>query len=220
MSDQTTASDKAYRAILQAILENKLPKGEFLSQRKLAALAKTSIISVREALKRLEHEHLLEFIPKWGVRIPLETRERIIALYGIREALEVMVAYLLAKTISDAEAELLYQKAEECDLMRTDSTYIIDDVAKKHRELHLRMAETTGNLEIKKELECLSLRSLLYQSKKLVGTSKIDNSERWHRWLVEEIISHDTVRAQEAMHHHIQHGLHYDLFMFDQGMLQ
>ena len=91
---------------------------------------------------------MLESVPKWGVWILLEKRERIIALYGVREALEVMVAYLLAKTISD------------------------------------------------------------------------DNWEWWYRWLVEEIISHDTIWAQEVMHHRIQHGLHHDLFMSDQGMLQ
>ncbi|PIE34303.1 hypothetical protein CSA56_07915 [candidate division KSB3 bacterium] len=220
MTDQITASDKAYRAILQAILENKFPKGEFLSQRKLAALAETSIISVREALKRLEHEHLLESIPKWGVRIPIETRERIISLYGIREALEVMVAYLLAKTISDSDARKLYQKAEECDLMHLDNTCSIDDIAKNHRALHLWMAKTTGNEVIKKELERLGLRSLLYQSRKLIGENSTDIWERWHRWLAEEIISRDIVRAQEAMHRHIQHGLHHDLVMFDQGKLQ
>ena len=212
-----TASDKAYRAILQAILENKFPKGEFLSQRKLATLAGTSIISVREALKRLEHEHMLESVPKWGVRIPVETRERIISLYGIREALEVMVAYLLAKTISDSDAEVLYQKAEECDLMHLDSNYTIEAIAKNHRALHLWMAEKAGNFAIKKELERLGLRSLLYQSRKPRETDAIANWERWHRWLVEEILSHDTTRAQEAMHRHIQHGLQHDLYMFDQG---
>ncbi len=92
-----TSSEKAYQALLREILGGSLPKGEFLSQRMLAELADTSIISVREALKRLEYEYLLESVPKWGVRIPVETRARIKDLYGIREALEVMVAYLLCK---------------------------------------------------------------------------------------------------------------------------
>src|SRR6056297_234479 len=95
LNETITSSEKAYRKLLEAILENKLERGEFISQRKLAVIAETSIVSVREALKRLEHEYLIEFIPKWGVRIPIETRERIIELYAVREALEVMTSYLL-----------------------------------------------------------------------------------------------------------------------------
>lgn len=217
---QKTSSEIAYSAILQAILESKLPKGEFISQRMLADLSGTSIISVREALKRLEHEHLLESIPKWGYRIPVETRERIIALYGIREALEVMVAYLLAKSITEEHAKLVFAKAEECDLIRTDAENSIEEFSRKHRELHLLMAECTGNTLLKKELQRLGLRSLLYQSAKSTWASEVDDWEFWHRSLAESVLSRDTVRAQEAMHKHIQHGLHHDLIMFDRGLFR
>lgn len=206
--------------MLKAILENRLPKGEFLSQRMLAALAETSIISVREALKRLEHEHLLEFVPKWGYLIPVETRERIISLYGIREALEVMIAYLLSQSLSEENARRLYKLAEECDLIHTDGEKSLNEFAKKHRELHLMMAEYTGNIHLKKELERLWLRSLLYQSAKSTWAGDVKNAEFWHRSLVEAILTRDENRAQKAMHEHIQHGQFHDLKMFDQGLLK
>jgi GntR family transcriptional regulator, rspAB operon transcriptional repressor len=215
-----TSAEIAYRKILQSILENKLPKGEFLSQRMLAELSETSIISVREALKRLEFEHLLESIPRWGYRIPVETRERIINLYGIREALEVMVAYLLAKTADEEQLTRIFSKAEECDLIQTTGENSIERFAARHRELHLFMAESTGNEQLMKELERLGLRSLLYQSAKSTWAREVDNWEYWHRSLAEAIMSRDTCRAQEAMHKHIQHGLHHDLKMFDEGLFQ
>ena len=216
--DQRTSSEKAYRAILQAILEGQLPKGEFLSQRMLASIAGTSIISVREALKRLEHEHILEAIPKWGVRIPLETRERIQGLYGVREALEVMVAYLLCTQNDPVVAKEIMEKATECDLITTEGEGSVEYFAQKHRELHLLMAERSGNRHLKIELERLGLRSLLYQSAKSTWASEVADWRNWHRNLVGEIFSCDPARAQEAMHQHIQHGLHHDLLMFDRGM--
>lgn len=218
MTGQRTSSEKAYQVILQAILDGKLPKGEFLSQRMLASLADTSIISVREALKQLEHEHLLESIPKWGVRIPLETRERIQELYGVREALEVMVAYLLCRTNDPVLNEEIFQKAEECDLITTDKVENVKIFAQKHRELHLLMAERTGNKLLKMEIERLGLRSLLYQSAKSTWASEVDDWQYWHRNLVTEIFSQDPDRAQAAMHKHIQHGLYHDLRMFDKGL--
>ena len=215
MSETITRSEKAYRKLLEAILENKLEKGEFISQRKLAAIAGTSIVSVREALKRLEHEYLVENIPKWGVRIPVETRERIINLYAIREALEVMAAYMLAGHIEERDAGLLWEAAEACDLSSTEDAHDLERFSEMHRRFHLQLADATKNRILEQELERLRVRSLIFQSTKADWYRDLDNPEWWHRHLVEEVLSGDTDRAQEAMHLHVQHGLRHDLKLFD-----
>ncbi|HHT80450.1 MAG TPA: GntR family transcriptional regulator [Sphaerochaeta sp.] len=212
-----TSSEKAYQALLREILGGSLPKGEFLSQRMLAELADTSIISVREALKRLEYEYLLESVPKWGVRIPVETRARIKDLYGIREALEVMVAYLLCKKNDQEVGQELIRLADEVDSIDTGVFGNLEVLAKKHRELHLLMAQNTGNQQLVTELKRLSLWSLLYQDPKRIWEVKQENWDHWHKNLVEEIFSNDPNRAQAAMHKHIQHGLEGDLIKFDKG---
>jgi len=215
MSETITRSEKAYRRLLEAILENKLEKGKFISQRKLAVIADTSIVSVREALKRLEHEYLVENIPKWGVRIPIETRERIINLYVVREALEVMAAYLLAKHIDEKDAELLWETAEACDLSPTEDESDLQRFSEMHRRFHLQLAGSTKNKLLEQELERLRVRSLIFQSSKKDWYQDLDNPEWWHRHLVEEILSRDVYRAQNAMHVHVQHGLRHDLRLFD-----
>jgi len=63
-NDLLLSNNKAYKRIQQAILENELPKDKFLSQRMLAKMTETSVISVREALKKLEYEGLIESIPR------------------------------------------------------------------------------------------------------------------------------------------------------------
>jgi DNA-binding GntR family transcriptional regulator len=212
-----SSSEKAYRNILEAILDNRLQIGVFLSQRKLAEIGGTSIISAREALKQLQHEYYLEHVPRWGYRIPLETRNLIIERYALREAIEVMVAYILARMRDKDFAAELHRRAEECDLIKTDDADSVARFARKHRELHLYMAECTGNQLLYRELERLGLRSLLNQSAKVTWAQEVDNWENWHRNLVDEILSGDTGRAQEAVHKHIQHGLYHDLKKFDEG---
>lgn len=212
-----SSSEKAYRNILEAVLDNRLQIGVFLSQRKLAEIAGTSIISAREALKQLQHEYYLEYVPRWGYRIPLETRNLIMERYALREAIETMVAYILARMSDKSFARELYQRAEECDLIRTDDVASVALFARKHRELHLYMAECTGNQLLYRELERLGLRSLLNQSAKVTWAQEVDNWERWHRNLVDEILSGEPCRAQEAVHKHIQHGLYHDLKKFDEG---
>jgi len=216
LNETITSSEKAYRKLLEAILENKLERGEFISQRKLAVIAETSIVSVREALKRLEHEYLIEFIPKWGVRIPIETRERIIELYAVREALEVMTSYLLAQHIDKKDADSLWKAAEACDLFVTEKFSDLEGFSEMHRKFHLLLANSTKNHLLKSELKRLRVRSLIFQSKKADWHKDLVNPEWWHRHLVEEILSGDVNRAQEAMHIHVQHGLQYDLKLFDE----
>lgn len=216
LNETITSSEKAYRKLLEAILENRLERGEFISQRKLAVIAETSIVSVREALKRLEHEYLVEFIPKWGVRIPIETREQIIKLYAVREALEVMAAYLLAQHIEKKDADALWEAAEACDLCVTENSSDIEKFSEMHRRFHLLLADTTKNKLLERELERLRVRSLIFQSSKADWHKDLINPEWWHRHLVEEILSGDVHRAQEAMHIHVQHGLQYDLKLFDE----
>jgi len=97
-NDLLLSNDKAHKRLQKAILENELPKGKFLSQRMLAKMTNTSVVSVREALKKLEYEGLIESIPRWGVRIPILTKEILKESYIMREAIEVMVAYLITKS--------------------------------------------------------------------------------------------------------------------------
>jgi len=215
-SDLQTVSEKAYEHILSAIAQDKLPKGEFLSQRDLAALAGTSVVSVREALKKLESEGLIEAVPRWGVRIPIETRKSLEERYRIREALEVMAAYLLSQGFDAETAQRLREMAKACDEIQERDRYHIEEFYEKHQELHLAIAESTGIELLKKELERIQLRSLLFRSAQKTWTRRLEEEgERWHRDLIEAMLSGDPGLAQETMHRHIQFGLEHDLEVFE-----
>ena len=207
--------DKAYKKILDEILGNRLPKNEFLSQRMLAELAETSVVSVREALKKLEYEGLIESVPRWGVRIPVETREILIERYQIREALEVMAAYLVSQHVEQAQAAELRKLAKSCDSLTSVDENHAAEFSERHRRLHLYLAECSGNSLLKKELERLNIQHLLFQSAQRVWARRIQSWERWHSDLIEDILSGDPQKAQEAMHKHIQHGLKHNLEIFD-----
>ncbi len=196
-------------------MENQLPKEVFLSQRMLANMTGTSVISTRDALKQLSHEGLLDFIPRWGYRIPKTTRTHIIEQYGLREALEVMVAYLLAVGTTEEQQTKLREYAGLCDSLHKTTSEDLSQISQTHRDLHLFMAECTGNTLLRKELGLLTIRSLRFQGRKELWTGDIEHPETWHSYLIDEILSGDSDRAQKAMHEHIQHGMNFDLRMFD-----
>jgi DNA-binding GntR family transcriptional regulator len=215
-SELQTVSEKAYESILDAIAQDRLPRGEFLSQRDLAARAGTSVVSVREALRKLESQGLIESVPRWGVRIPIETRKSVEERYQVREALEVMAAYLVSKRFDPETARRLREMAKACDEIQERDQYHVEEFYERHQQLHLTIAESTGIELLKKELERIQLRSLLFRSAQETWTRRLrEEGERWHRDLIEAILSGDPGTAQATMHRHIQFGLEHDLEVFD-----
>ncbi len=95
---QVTVRDHVYRAVRSAILSGSFATGEKLNERGLAEQFGVSTTPVKEALRQLETEGLVEALPRRGIVIRFSSQwaeEMILA----RAALESMIAHLAAKRI-------------------------------------------------------------------------------------------------------------------------
>lgn len=96
-----------------AILEGRYKPGEWLRQEKLAQELNVSQMPVREALKELAAEGLIEHVPYRGVRVIEFSAEDIEDLYTHRAFLEGRAAACAARAIRPEEvAELKRLQAE------------------------------------------------------------------------------------------------------------
>ena len=84
------------------ILDGRLKPGEWLRQERLAQEHGVSQMPVREALKRLASEGLVEHVPYRGVRVVEFSVADIEDLYACRAFIEGMAARFAARTISEA----------------------------------------------------------------------------------------------------------------------
>ncbi|MGK2859866.1 MAG: GntR family transcriptional regulator, partial [Thermoanaerobaculia bacterium] len=85
------------------ILEGTLHPGEWLRQERLAQEQGVSQMPIREALKRLAAEGLVEHVPYRGVRVVQFTLEDVEDLYACRVFVEGMTARYAAAEITDEE---------------------------------------------------------------------------------------------------------------------
>lgn len=81
--------DHAYDAIHAAIIDGDFAVGDRLRIRDLAQDLGTSVMPVREALRRLEEVGLVESIPHRGAIVKGFTHRELLDLYGVRRTLEV-----------------------------------------------------------------------------------------------------------------------------------
>lgn len=209
--EATSLSERAYFIIRERILRGELRLGAALSRRKLAVELGMSLVPVSEALQRLEGEGLIESKPRVGTRVYMPTAQDIRERYVVREALESQSARLFSEKASTRERSELCRMAEHIDalfnrrLSAQDDSEFLYQVQNYHFQLHMRIAECTG---------CRPLIKLIEQTHVLVfnwvwdlAAKRPSLPPRFHRELVDVLVSTDPEASDKAMRRHIRHGL-------------
>ena len=206
-----TSEQQVANVLRTAILEGKLPVGEFLSQRKLATLAGSSVISVRGALRQLENEGLIENKPRFGVRIPEDTPAVVRDRYLIRKALETTAVELIHGKLSEDIKEKLMDMAVDLDRLakeNTEETYL--EFARLHQEFHLLIAETAESPLLIQMLKRVINPSLMLLNAKRSWQNPFELHGN-HIDLATAITSENVETAVQVIQAHIQSGLECEL---------
>jgi DNA-binding GntR family transcriptional regulator len=107
--------DRIYADLVERIVSGAIAPGERLREVHVAQLLDVSRVPVREALRRLEFDGLVEIRPRRGATVRQLTIADVEELFDVREALEVLVARLAARHISEhgvARLEEALQRTE------------------------------------------------------------------------------------------------------------
>ncbi|MEV0290510.1 MULTISPECIES: GntR family transcriptional regulator [unclassified Kribbella] len=117
--EPTLLTDQVYAVLHEAIITGELPAGSRLRVRDIAAQVGTSVMPVREAIRRLEEAGLAQREPHKGAVVKGLTLQELVHVYGVRRLLEGEAARLGAEQIS---AEDCARMQAEYDLMVTAIT--------------------------------------------------------------------------------------------------
>lgn len=107
-----TIGDMVYFRLRAAIAEGYFSPGERLIQDQIAKQMGVSRSPVREAIRRLQAEGLLEAAPNQGVVVINMTPEEAAGLYDLREVLEGLAARLAAMNITSLHLERLQDSVQ------------------------------------------------------------------------------------------------------------
>ena len=118
----TLLTDQVYAALHEAIMSGELPAGSRLRVRDLAERVGTSVMPVREAIRRLEEAGLAGREPHKGAVVKALTLEELVHVYDVRRLLEGEAARLGAERIT----------AEECDRMQAEYDGVVAAIRERH----------------------------------------------------------------------------------------
>ncbi len=102
-----SSGEAAYEALLTSIREGHFAPGDRLREEDVALRLSLSRTPVREALRRLETDGIVEHRPRIGAVIRKLSHAEVVELYEMRIVLERTAAELAAKHGSDAEFDAL-----------------------------------------------------------------------------------------------------------------
>lgn len=199
-----TLGDRITRRLRDAIITGELEPGVKLSEPDLAARYDTRRGSVREALHRLEGMRLVERRARIGARVAEVSREDVIDLYAIREALEGMACRLAAEHMTPDEitdVRRLLSEHEQRDDVRADTGYFQDEGPP---DFHFRLVQGGRNGELAALLDALSHRVRMYRYRSSHISHRPQRALKEHHQVLDAVEASDPDLAEMLMRRHIR----------------
>jgi len=206
LSDDTPSlADRAYERLREAIVDGTLPAGRKLSERSLAAALAISAQPIREALRRLEGEGMVESRPRSGTFVAALDRARLIEMGRIRAALEGVAAALVAR---DAAPEALGALRHRLEAIRAATER--DDavaLAAANDSFHVALHAMTGNALLVRTLRALQAYHHISRMRVLAAREERGRAFAEHSAILDRIAAGDAPGAEALMRAHTLRSL-------------
>ena len=207
MSDWQLSSDNVLQTrdgyvaerLRRAILRGHFKPGERLDQNEIAELLGVSRSPVREALRTLAAEGLVEVYPHRGAVVAELSPAEFEEISIIRVVLESMAARLAAPHIDDERIALLKDILAELDC-----TTDLDRWVELNRRFHNTIYQAVHRPRLLSFIENLRITMTPYIRQYITSDEHLNAARIGHRRILEACIDRDDKRAQDETERHLK----------------
>jgi DNA-binding GntR family transcriptional regulator len=194
-------SEKAYHLIRDRIVSLRLPPGSMIDERELVADLGLGRTPVREALRRLAGENLVDVFPRRGMFVAGVDVGDLASISEARAELEGFAARLAAARATKEERRVCEELVHELDSSRdeTDARKLIYFDQRIHRHVY----RCTHNDLLEATLEEYFVLTLRLWLVVIDRVERLDEAVQEHRELLEAIVHSDAESAEKVMRRHV-----------------
>jgi DNA-binding GntR family transcriptional regulator len=195
-------SERAYEDIKWKILDGELEPGRLYTEAEFCTVVGFGRSPVRSAVFRLQHDRIIEVLPRKGMFVRSWSAAELKELAEARMIFEGEVAALAANMASPEhirELEALLEEGRRCvkrgdrkGLMRID------------HQFHIGLAQATGRPTYVEIVSFLKQRSISLWNRTLAGLGKVAEVQMEHEAILHAIKARDPKRAAAAIRAHLQ----------------
>ncbi len=198
------AVEKAYEAVRDGIISGRYPPGTRITEQEVAMLAGVSRTPVREALRQLNAEGLLEFVPNQGAVVTSWSRQELDEIFDLRAVLESYAAAQAARHADVAVKKRLRKLAEQqLAASREREPGHLAKIKTLNDKFHREIAKAGGNRLLRSMLTTLTQSALATVTFRNYDPDSLTRSARHHLELVSAIEAGDPEWAASVMRSHI-----------------
>jgi DNA-binding GntR family transcriptional regulator len=190
-------ADRAYHAIRGLIVSLELAPGAVIEERELVGRLGIGRTPVREALRRLAQERLVEVYPRRGMFVTGVDVRELARLSEVRVVLEPEAARLAAERATDADRKELASLLAELDA-GSPELMALDE------RIHRAVYRAAHNDLLAATLEQYYVLALRIWSVALESAHELEEAVETHRTLLEAIHDGDGDRAAATMRAHVE----------------
>jgi DNA-binding GntR family transcriptional regulator len=193
-------AERAYVAIRRLIVTLELGPGSVINERELVERLGIGRTPVREALRRLAQEGLVEVYPRRGMFVTDVDVRKLALVSEVRVALEPEAARLAAERATDAERAELQELLDELDAAGADDHALMALDERIHRAVY----RCARNDLLATTLEQYYVLALRIWTIALDRQHELNDAVQGHRALLEAIHDGDAERAAATMRAHVE----------------
>jgi DNA-binding GntR family transcriptional regulator len=190
--------DRTYARLRTVILTRGIAPGERIQPDLLARQMGVSRTPVLNALRRLAHEHIVDWVPRRGVFLKRYSKREFARLFEVREMLEALSARLAATRIPLEEVDRFAAMFRDAD-PRPSST-VPAEYIEQDRSFHARLIEVSGNPFLEHAMNALSGMIFSFQ----LGLRPRAETNQEHMAILDALRRRDPDSSEVAMRSHIR----------------
>ena len=199
----TSLADQIFERLENDIIQGVYPRGEILTELRLAEELGVSRTPIREALRRLEQERLIESAGKGSVVLGI-TETDLLDIMTIRERVKEVAAYYAAQNITP---EGIKEMSDIVDLQefyfsRKDAAHLhqVDD------RFHDAICQLSNRNVLIDTLLPLLRKTRRYRKLSLENWDRTSNTKQEHYAIYQAIVSGNAPLAEELTAKHISNA--------------
>jgi DNA-binding GntR family transcriptional regulator len=203
----STKADYAYLRVKELILSGTLPPASVIAQVRLARDIGISTTPLREALRRLKSEGLVELDAHRDARVAPLTAEEARDLLELRRSLDPLAVALAAGRRTGADLAAIRAAGEGLEPLPGDPAY---EQLVAHRRFHAALYGASHNILLIRSLDGLWDKADRYRRLALEverGQAARDRTAAEHAALIACVVAGDAEGAAAVMREHIDTGL-------------
>ncbi|MEP5155478.1 GntR family transcriptional regulator [Planktotalea sp.] len=207
MDADLSQGEVAFFKLMNAIEKGIYQPGDRLREIEIADRLALSRTPIREALRRLEAENIVEHRPRVGAIIRRLGQPEVVELYEMRLVLERTAAEMAAKHAAEAEVDALGDLNDEIARNGTNPALAAATNQKFHRAIYL----AGRNRFLLDAARAMNNALLLLGPTTLADADRISTVVAQHAQITEAISAGDIEGAGAAAEAHLQTSLRYRL---------